>query len=114
MTTIPICSNCETPLDDYEYNNHRCMADEMSCLEGRDCPDYVEACGCECRKEDYVNQNKIVTLFRNEVDSEKWWEIIYTLGLSENDKYDMITLEVLGGRVEINQQARRVIPFRRL
>ena len=33
MTTIPICSNCETPLDDYEYNNHRCMADEMSCLE---------------------------------------------------------------------------------
>ena len=39
----------------------------------------------------------------NEVDNKKWWEIIHILGLSENDKYDMITLEVLGGRVEINQ-----------
>ena len=55
----------------------------------------------------------MVTLFRNEVDSKKWWEIIYILGLSEDDKYDMITLEVLGGRVEINQQA-KVLTFKRL
>ena len=50
-----------------------------------------------------LHRNAMITLFRNEVDNKKWWEIIHILGLSESDKYDMITLEVLGGRVEINQ-----------
>ena len=53
-----------------------------------------------------LHRNAMITLFRNEVDNKKWWEIIHILGLSENDKYDMITLEVLGGRVEINQYER--------
>jgi len=25
---------------------HRCRADEASCIDGKDCPDYVEHCDC--------------------------------------------------------------------
>ena len=29
-----------------EYG-HRCRADENSCVEGKNCPDYIETCDCE-------------------------------------------------------------------
>ncbi len=42
------CDNCISPLDDYENEQHRCRADVNSCVEGVDCPDYIESCDCVC------------------------------------------------------------------
>ena len=42
-----ICDNCIAPLDEYENEEHRCLADENSCVEGTNCPDYVMTCDCE-------------------------------------------------------------------
>ena len=41
-----LCDNCREPLDEYEHNHHRCRADISSCIEGINCPDYVESCDC--------------------------------------------------------------------
>ncbi len=42
-----ICENCISPLDDVEDEYHRCLADENSCVEGKDCPYYVTKCNCK-------------------------------------------------------------------
>lgn len=42
-----ICDYCIEPLDEYEAEQHRCRADENSCVEGKNCPDYIETCDCE-------------------------------------------------------------------
>lgn len=48
-----VCDNCIEPLDEYENENHRCRADENSCVEGKNCPDYIEICDCkECSQEE--------------------------------------------------------------
>ena len=40
-----ICDNCT---EDYRYGRdfHRCRADPDSCIDGTDCVDYVNFCGC--------------------------------------------------------------------
>ena len=44
-----ICENCIAPLDEYENEEHRCRSNEDSCIDGKDCPDYIEECDCkEC------------------------------------------------------------------
>ena len=48
-----ICENCEYPLDDVEHIGHRCLADENSCVEGKDCPYYVTKCDCKKCEENY-------------------------------------------------------------
>ena len=42
-----VCKNCISPLDDVEYEYHRCLADENSCVEGKACPYYVTKCNCK-------------------------------------------------------------------
>ena len=40
-----ICDNC---CIDIKYG-HRCRSNEASCIDGKDCPDYIEHCDCkEC------------------------------------------------------------------
>jgi len=44
MTIAELCSNCE--MDIAERNPyHRCRAMDSSCIDGTDCPDFVE-CSC--------------------------------------------------------------------
>ena len=45
---MSICTNCLNPLEEYEDEEHRCLANEDSCVEGINCPDYVESCDCVC------------------------------------------------------------------
>ena len=46
-----ICENCVadtnriTIIDGEMF--HRCRANESSCVEGKDCPDYIEHCDCK-------------------------------------------------------------------
>ena len=42
-----ICDNCTF---DIAQNNpqHRCRSDADSCVEGMECPDYIEYCDCKC------------------------------------------------------------------
>ena len=44
--------------DDWDKlpEGHRCRADESTCVDGKDCPDYVENCECPecCKHEDTV------------------------------------------------------------
>ena len=48
-----LCDNCTEPLDEYEHSHHRCRADINSCIEGINCPDYVESCDCvQCASEE--------------------------------------------------------------
>ena len=48
---MSICTNCLYPL--YEHaigieEEHRCLADAASCVEGINCPDYIGSCDCVC------------------------------------------------------------------
>jgi len=47
-----ICDACQ---EDHGEFFHRCRADENSCIDGKDCPDYIERCECWCMK--WVNEN---------------------------------------------------------
>jgi hypothetical protein len=38
------CDNCRQAEPD--SLDHRCRADETSCIDGADCPDYVDKCAC--------------------------------------------------------------------
>ena len=38
-----ICDGCTEGHGDFF---HRCRADENSCIDGTDCPDYIERCDC--------------------------------------------------------------------
>ena len=47
-----ICDNCSIyskyPLSNLNLG-HRCRSNEDSCIDGKDCPDYIEECDCkEC------------------------------------------------------------------
>ena len=53
------CDNCLQATDETrcrpvmwdsmsEQDWHRCRADSDSCIDGTDCPDYVESCDCSC------------------------------------------------------------------
>ena len=37
-----ICDGCT----DHGKFFHRCRADEDACVDGKDCPDYIEHCDC--------------------------------------------------------------------
>ena len=46
-----ICDNCIE--DGSEQEHTRCRADESSCVDGKECPDYMPLCLCsECGTED--------------------------------------------------------------
>jgi len=39
------CDNCTQDPN----GQHQCRANESTCIDGKDCPDYIETCGCpEC------------------------------------------------------------------
>ena len=38
------CDNCQLAEDNH---GHRCRANESSCIDGTDCPDYIEQCDCQ-------------------------------------------------------------------
>ena len=40
-----ICSNCEMNIAE-RSPHHRCRADVESCIDGEDCPDFIEQCDC--------------------------------------------------------------------
>ena len=40
-----ICDNCVTHTVGTSQP-HRCRADESSCVDGKDCPDFIERCEC--------------------------------------------------------------------
>ena len=47
-----MCDNCSI-YSNYPLSNlnlgHRCRSNEDSCIDGKDCPDYIEECACkEC------------------------------------------------------------------
>ena len=45
---LSICGSCW----DFRNNTvdmHRCRAKEDDCVDGKDCPDYIEHCDCPCR-----------------------------------------------------------------
>ena len=42
----PLCTFCESPIDDEEEENHRCLAYEDGCGCGEDCPIKEDKCGC--------------------------------------------------------------------
>ena len=45
---LNICDNC-TEDDAYKQAHSGCRAYETTCIDGTDCPDYVEECDClEC------------------------------------------------------------------
>lgn len=65
------CDNCLQATDETrcrpvmwdsmsEQDWHRCRADEYSCLDGTDCPDYVESCNCSCNE--LVNAKAALTV----------------------------------------------------
>ena len=41
-----MCDNCCIAREDIEAS-HRCRANEMSCIDGKDCPDYINQCDCK-------------------------------------------------------------------
>jgi hypothetical protein len=41
-----VCDNCEYG-NDPDATYHRCRADEFSCIDGTDCPYYIEQCDCK-------------------------------------------------------------------
>jgi hypothetical protein len=46
---LSICGSCW----DFRNNTvdmHRCRAKEDDCVDGKDCPDYIEHCDCPCRE----------------------------------------------------------------
>jgi|ETNvirnome_2_300_1030623.scaffolds.fasta_scaffold15896_2 hypothetical protein len=48
-----ICDNCEIVENLstlYPIEGHRCRADENSCSDGKECPDYIKSCDCTCNK----------------------------------------------------------------
>ena len=49
--TAPKCAGCW----DIDNSLHRCRADEDSCIDGKDCPDYVEYCCCGCATKNLYN-----------------------------------------------------------
>ncbi len=60
---MSVCDNCLTPLDKYEDAEHRCRADENSCWDGKECPDYVETCDCEYCGNVLIDLEKQPTVF---------------------------------------------------
>jgi hypothetical protein len=38
-----ICENC---VEDKDYEHSGCRANEETCIDGKNCPDYVENCDC--------------------------------------------------------------------
>ena len=51
-----ICDGCTEGHGDFF---HRCRADENSCIDGTDCPDYIEH--CDCTYCNYAGDNVIET-----------------------------------------------------
>jgi len=43
---VALCSFCESPIDDEEEENHRCLADQHGCGCGPKCPIKEDKCGC--------------------------------------------------------------------
>ena len=41
--TTMICENC---VEDKDYDHSGCRANEETCIDGKNCPDYVENCDC--------------------------------------------------------------------
>ena len=50
-----ICDGCTDHGDFF----HRCRADENACIDGKDCPDYIER--CDCTYCNYAGDNVIET-----------------------------------------------------
>lgn len=46
-----ICENCVEDTNKiiivHGEMYHRCRANDMSCIDGVDCPDYIERCDCK-------------------------------------------------------------------
>jgi len=43
---VSLCSFCESPADEHEEENHRCLATPYGCGCGNDCPIKENTCGC--------------------------------------------------------------------
>ena len=41
-----ICDNCQTDT----VEEHRCRIKEDSCIDGKECPDYIKECDCKVCK----------------------------------------------------------------
>ena len=44
-----VCDNC-TLATVSNSPHHRCRSDIDSCVEGVECPDYIEYCTCKCNE----------------------------------------------------------------
>lgn len=54
MSAKELCSSCRDDInEEYQIHEHSCLSNEyLGCVDGKDCPEYVEYCPCECNKID--------------------------------------------------------------
>ena len=46
------CNSCREDISEgYQLYEHSCLSNEyLGCVDGKDCPEYVEDCDCKCNK----------------------------------------------------------------
>ena len=71
-----ICDNCVTHTVGTSQP-HRCRADESSCVDGKDCPDFTERCECMRCAEDAA---RLIRLERSSMPCRICGESIYGIG----------------------------------
>ena len=67
------CDNCQLAEDNH---GHRCRANESSCIDGTDCPDYIEQCDCkQCVETDQEYKDRKLAILEAKDKQPKLWVV---------------------------------------